>query len=119
VADAVIEAKDCLRRGADNVFMDVPILGCPGARRRRGEHILDPTLVIFAIESAIRLGIKINEVLLDETSARTLVLPLSSLFGDINEAKAAEYFDHHHELVKPGGIYADPPACSSWTPTKR
>jgi hypothetical protein len=66
---------------------------------------MDPTLVIFVIESAIRLGIKINEVLLDETSARALVLPLSSLFGDINEAKAVEYFDHHPELVTPGGIY--------------
>ena len=45
---------------------------------------MDPQLVIFAIESAIRLGIKINEVLLDETSSRALVLPLGSLFGDID-----------------------------------
>ena len=67
---------------------------------------MDPQLVIFAIESAIRLGIKLDEVLLDETSARALVLPLGNLFGDINTGKAAEYFDKHPDLVKPGGIYA-------------
>jgi len=71
-----------------------------------GERTMDPQLVIFAIESAIRLGIKINEVLLDETSGRALVLPLGSLFGDVNTGKASEYFDHHPELVLPGGIYA-------------
>src|SRR5262245_18928661 len=67
---------------------------------------MDPQLIIFAIESAIRLGIKINEVLLDETSGRALVLPLGSLFGDIDTGRAAEYFDDHPDLVRPGGIYA-------------
>src|SRR5262245_40924042 len=70
---------------------------------------MDPQLVIFAIESAIRLGLKINEVLLDETSGRALLLPLGSLFGDIDEANAQEYFDHHPELVAPGAIYAGLP----------
>jgi hypothetical protein len=67
---------------------------------------MDPTLVIFAIESAIRLGLKINEVLLDQTSGRALVLPLGNLIGDVDVGRTSEYFIHHPELTAPGGIYA-------------
>jgi len=67
---------------------------------------MDPQLVIFAIESAIRLGMKINEVLLDETSARSLVLPLGSLADDVAVGNADDYFFHHPELLSAGGIYA-------------
>ncbi|HEV7732110.1 MAG TPA: hypothetical protein VGR62_08105 [Candidatus Binatia bacterium] len=66
---------------------------------------MDPQLIIFAIESAIRLGIKINEVLLDETTNRDLVLPLGDLFGDIDVGNAATYFDDHPELVQAHGRY--------------
>jgi hypothetical protein len=67
---------------------------------------MDPQLVIFAIESAIKLGIKINEVLLDETNARALVLPLGRLAGDVAIGDAGDYFHRHPELLAPGGIYA-------------
>lgn len=66
---------------------------------------MDPQLIIFAIESAIRLGIKINEVLLDQTNARDLVLPLGELFADVDIGNASTYFDEHPALVKPGGLY--------------
>ena len=67
---------------------------------------MDPQLIIFVIESAIRLGIKLNEVLLDSTRDRKLMLPVGELFGDIAEADAAEYFAEHPELVIEGGPYA-------------
>lgn len=66
---------------------------------------MDPQLVIFAIESAIRLGIKVNEVLLDSISGRDLVLPLGALFDDIDKANAADYFIDHPELVTGDGAY--------------
>ncbi len=67
---------------------------------------MDPQLVIFAIESAIRLGIKLNEVLLDETRDRKLLLPVGELFGNLVRADAIRYFDEHQELVQEGGPYA-------------
>ncbi|MBY0274913.1 hypothetical protein K2Z84_06210 [Candidatus Binatia bacterium] len=67
--------------------------------------MVDPELIIFAIEAGIRLGIKLNEVLIDETANRDLVLPLGKLFGDIDEANAQEFFDDHPELVRVGGPY--------------
>lgn len=67
---------------------------------------MDPALVLFAIEAAVRLGRKLNDVLVDETQERAFVLPLGSLLDDIAVGSAGEYFDNHPELVDPGGPYA-------------
>lgn len=68
---------------------------------------MDPALVIFVIESAIRLGRKLLEVLVDETQERALILPVGSLLQDVKVTRAKEYFLDHPELTDPGGPYAD------------
>jgi hypothetical protein len=40
------------------------------------------------IEAGVRLGRKINEVLVDETAQRPLLLPLGDLFGSVTDADA-------------------------------
>lgn len=54
---------------------------------------MNPALVIFAIEAGIKLGRKVNEVLVDETAQRPLLLPLGDLFGSITEADAMRFFN--------------------------
>ena len=44
---------------------------------------MDPSLIIFAIESAIRIGRKLNDILIDETIERPLVLPVGRLYANI------------------------------------
>lgn len=68
---------------------------------------MDPALVIFVIESAIRLGRKLLEVLVDETQERALILPVGSLLQDVKVTRAKEYFLDHPELTDPGGPYTD------------
>jgi hypothetical protein len=74
-----------------------------------GKHNLitpmfDPQLVIFAIEAGVKLGRKINEVLVDETAQRPLLLPLGDLFGSVTEAEAMRFFTvEHAELIAPNG----------------
>ncbi len=69
---------------------------------------MDPALIIFAIEAAIRLGRKLNEVLIDETHERPLVLPLGKLHADVREVDAVEFFDRAENvaLVEAGGPYS-------------
>ncbi|MCP4396903.1 MAG: hypothetical protein GY801_06345 [bacterium] len=68
---------------------------------------MDPTIVLFAIEAGVKLGKKVNEVLLDKTRERPLLLPVGNLFGSIKIADAVEFFDRseNHHLVEPGGPY--------------
>jgi hypothetical protein len=66
--------------------------------------MLDPNLVLFAVEAGVRLGRKINEVLVDETAQRPLLMPLGDLFGSVTEAEAMRFFSvDQPELIKPGG----------------
>ena len=53
--------------------------------------MIDPQLVIFAVEAGVKLGRKMNEVLVDETSQRPLVMPLGDLFGSVTEAEAMRF----------------------------
>lgn len=67
--------------------------------------MIDPETILFAIQAGVRLGKKINEVLVDATRERPLVLPLGDLFGDVVLNKALAYFRNHPELEAPGGPY--------------
>ncbi len=53
---------------------------------------MDPALILFAIEAAVRLGRKVYDVLVDETHERALPLPLGDLHGDPTEADARIFF---------------------------
>ncbi len=68
---------------------------------------MDPALIIFAIESAIRLGRKLNEILVDETHERPLLLPLGDLHANVGVVNAIEFFDRPENLhlVAEGGPY--------------
>lgn len=66
--------------------------------------MIDPQLVIFAVEAGVKLGRKINEVLVDETAQRPLLMPLGELFGGVTEAEAMRFFAvEHADLVQPDG----------------
>lgn len=73
---------------------------------------MDPQVIIFAIESAVKLGRKIYDVLIDESSVAPMALPLGDLFGEINETEAVEFFrlSANKHLVAEGGPY------HGWTP---
>lgn len=65
---------------------------------------MNPALVLFAIEAGIKLGRKVNEVLVDETAQRPLLLPLGDLFGSVTEAEAMRFFNGEGgHLVAAGG----------------
>ena len=68
---------------------------------------MDPALILFAIEAAVRLGRKVYDVLVDETHERALPLPLGDLHGDPTEADARIFFAavENRHLVAPGGPY--------------
>jgi hypothetical protein len=67
---------------------------------------VDPQLIIFAITSAIKLGKKINETLIDETRGRYLSLPIGD-FGGRTSAQAEFFFNQERyiKLISPGGPY--------------
>lgn len=66
--------------------------------------MIDPNLVLFVIEAGVKLGRKINEVLVDETAQRPLLMPLGDLFGSVTEAEAMRFFAvDQPELIKAGG----------------
>jgi len=66
--------------------------------------MIDPNLVLFAVEAGVRIGRKLNEVLVDETAQRPLLMPLGDLFGSVTEAEAMRFFSvDQPELIKPGG----------------
>ncbi len=68
---------------------------------------MDPALILFAIEAGVRLGRKLNEVLIDATHERPLVLPLGDLHADVGAVNAIEFFDRSENvhLVEDGGPY--------------
>jgi hypothetical protein len=70
--------------------------------------MIDPSLVLFAIESAIKLGRKVYEVLVDETVERPLVLPVGNLFQSVQVVTAKTYFGRpeNAHLITGNGPYA-------------
>ena len=71
--------------------------------------MIDPSLVLFAIESAVKLGRKVYEVLVDETAARPLVLPVGNLFQSVQLTTARAYFGRpeNAHLITGNGPYAN------------
>jgi len=71
--------------------------------------MIDPSLVLFAIESAVKLGRKVYEVLVDETAVRPLVLPVGNLFQSVQLTTAKAYFGRpeNAHLITGDGPYAD------------
>jgi len=68
--------------------------------------MIDPAVVVFAIQAGVRLGTRINKVLIDKTHERALVLPLGDLFGEVTANAAFLYFhEQHPELIAEGGPY--------------
>jgi hypothetical protein len=69
---------------------------------------MNPAVVIFAIQAAVKLGQKTYDVLVDSTQAKPLLLPVGDLAGSIAEADAIRFFDRteNQPLVAPGGPYA-------------
>jgi hypothetical protein len=66
--------------------------------------MIDPGLAMFAIEAGVRLGRKLNQVLVDETAERPLLMPLGDLFGNVTEAEALRFFSTEQpDLIRPGG----------------
>jgi len=48
---------------------------------------------LFAIDAVIKLGRKVNVVIVDETAQRPLLLPLGDLFGSVTEDDAMRFFN--------------------------
>ena len=46
---------------------------------------MNTSIMIFAIQAGVRLGRKLNDVLVDETRERALILPLGNLYGNVVE----------------------------------
>jgi len=69
--------------------------------------MIDPQLVIFAIESAVKLGRKIYDVLVDETVEGALLLPVGELHANIQQNEALLFFarEENAHLIKKGGPY--------------
>lgn len=66
---------------------------------------MNPAIVLFAIQAGVRLGKKINQVLLDDINERPLFLPIGDLFGSIVSSDAREFFDENPSLIADGGPY--------------
>ena len=69
---------------------------------------MDPSLVMFAIESAVKLGTKFNDVLVDNTVQKSLVLPVGTLYGNVKENEAQNFFarsENRHLLSSGGEFY--------------
>lgn len=67
--------------------------------------MINPQLIIFAIQAGIKLGRKLNDVLVDETQERALVLPVGNLYADVTMINAKDYFRHNPDLSAVGGPY--------------
>jgi hypothetical protein len=69
--------------------------------------MMDPQLVIFAIESAVKLGRKIYDVLVDETVEGPLLLPVGELHANVQQNQALLFFarEENASLIKQGGPY--------------
>ena len=68
---------------------------------------MDPTLVLFGIQAGLKVGKKVNDILVDDTKEDLLVLPLGDLFGSIQVAQANMFFnrEENFHLIEEGGPY--------------
>jgi hypothetical protein len=75
--------------------------------RGGGVIMVDPGLVLFAIQAAVTLGRKTYDVLVDSTQAAPLVLPIGTLAGSPEVSDAIEFFrrKENRALREDGGPY--------------
>jgi hypothetical protein len=68
---------------------------------------MDPTLVLFAIESGVKLGRKVYDVLVDETAGRPMLLPLGPLFQTVELVTVKSFFGRpeNAHLITGAGPY--------------
>jgi len=66
---------------------------------------MNSELIMFGIDAGIRLGQKLNDVLVDSTIEGPLLLPVGELFGSVKKSRAILFFDKHPELTAPGKPY--------------
>ncbi|MHC4352625.1 MAG: hypothetical protein ACYTE3_10645 [Planctomycetota bacterium] len=62
---------------------------------------MDASLIMFGIESGVKLGRKIYDVLVDADIERPLLLPVGNLYADVTTVVAMDYFFNHPELIAP------------------
>lgn len=62
-------------------------------------------LAIFAIESGVKLGKKIYDVLVDKTVEKPLILPVGELYADPEWLDVNDFFLKRPDLRAPGGPY--------------
>ena len=70
-----------------------------------GKLLMNSELIMFAIDAGLRLGQKINDVLVDATVEKPLLLPVGELFGSVTRDDAIDFFDDNPELTKAGQPY--------------
>ena len=68
---------------------------------------MDPSVTLFTIEAGVKLGKKLNDILVNDTNERPLILPVGDLYGSIQTADANIYFAQHSELTADNGPYAN------------
>lgn len=68
--------------------------------------MINPSTIIFAIQAGIKLVGKAEQILIDETNERALLLPLGDDAGDPIEALALKHYREHPELRAAGEPYA-------------
>ena len=66
---------------------------------------MNAELIMFGIEAGVKLGTKLNNVLVDATVEKPMLLPVGELFGSVTENDAIEFFDDHPELTTAGQPY--------------
>lgn len=66
---------------------------------------MNSELIMFGIEAGVKLGQKLNSVLVDASIEKPLILPVGELFGNVTEDDAIDFFDDHPELTAPGQPY--------------
>jgi hypothetical protein len=69
---------------------------------------MNAALVMFGIESAVKLGRKIYDVLVDANVERPMLLPVGDLYADVQQVQAVDYFVNHPDLT--AAATADTPA---------
>ena len=67
--------------------------------------MVNPELVLLAIQAGVKLGRKVYDVLVDKRVEAPLMLPIGPTAGLPQEAEAIEFFDQNPALLLPGGPY--------------
>jgi hypothetical protein len=66
---------------------------------------MNSDLILFAVEAGVKLGQKLNDVLVSSTFEKPMILPVGELFGNVTKNRAVKFFDEHPELTGTGQPY--------------